>query len=64
MVHKINTETCTSCDACNPECPNAAISVKKGLYVISASLCTDCEGHFDDPQCVAVCPVDDCITEV
>jgi ferredoxin len=64
MVHKINTETCTSCDACQPECPNAAISVKKGLYVISASLCTDCEGHFDDPQCVAVCPVDDCITQV
>jgi ferredoxin len=64
MAHKINTETCTSCDACQPECPNAAISVKKGLYVISASLCTDCEGHFDDPQCVAVCPVDDCITEV
>jgi ferredoxin len=64
MAHKINTETCTSCDACQPECPNAAISVKKGLYVISASLCTDCEGHYDDPQCVAVCPVDDCITEV
>ncbi|MDR3369486.1 4Fe-4S binding protein [Rhodoferax sp.] len=64
MVQKINTETCTSCDACQPECPNAAISVKKGLYVVNASLCTDCEGHFDEPQCVAVCPVDDCITEV
>ena len=28
MTHKINTETCTSCDACQPECPNVAISVK------------------------------------
>ena len=64
MTHKINTETCTGCDACQPECPNVAISVKKGVYIINATKCTDCEGRFDDPQCVAVCPVDDCITEV
>ena len=64
MTHKINTETCTGCDACTPECPNAAISVKKGNYVISTSLCNDCESHFDEPQCVSVCPVDGCITEV
>jgi ferredoxin len=64
MTHKINTEICTSCDACEPVCPNAAIRVKSGIYAIDAKKCNDCESHFDDPQCVAICPVDDCITEV
>ena len=58
------TSDCINCGACEPECPNVAISVKKGVYIIDAKKCNDCEGHFDDPQCVAVCPVDDCITEV
>ncbi len=28
------------------------------IYIIEASLCTECVGHFDEPQCVAVCPVE------
>jgi len=28
------------------------------IYVIEPSRCTECVGHFDEPQCVAVCPVD------
>ncbi len=64
MAHQINTATCTSCDACQPECPNVAIRVKGGVYIINDKKCNDCEGHFDEPQCVSVCPVDDCITEV
>ena len=32
-----------------------------GIFVIDPNKCTECEGHFDDPQCVAVCPVDGCI---
>ncbi len=30
------------------------------LYVITHDRCTECVGHFDDIQCQAVCPVDDC----
>ena len=30
------------------------------IYVISYERCTECVGHFDEPQCAAVCPVDDC----
>jgi ferredoxin len=26
--------------------------------VIDPDLCTECVGHFDEPQCVEVCPVD------
>ena len=51
------TEECTSCGACEPECPNQAISEGDSIYVINADLCTECIGHFAESQCIAVCPV-------
>jgi ferredoxin len=63
MALKIIVDDCTGCSACEPVCPNAAIREKKGEFVIDAKLCTECEGHFDAPQCVAVCPVDGCIVK-
>ena len=54
----IITDECINCDVCEPECPNEAISQGVEIYVIDASKCTECVGHFDTPQCVAVCPVD------
>jgi ferredoxin len=36
-----------------------AISEKGGTFVIDPKKCTECLGHFDQAQCVAVCPVDD-----
>jgi len=59
MAYKI-TEECIACDACLPECPNEAISEGDPIYVIDWEKCTECEGHFDTPQCADVCPVDDC----
>jgi ferredoxin len=59
MAYKIIVSQCTACGACEFECPNAAISTKRGNYVINASLCTECEGHFPAAQCAAVCPVPD-----
>jgi ferredoxin len=26
-------------------------------------MCTECVGHFDEPQCIAVCPVDCIISD-
>ena len=52
------TDECINCDVCEPECPNGAISQGDETYVINPSLCTECVGHFDEPQCVSVCPVD------
>jgi ferredoxin len=26
--------------------------------VIHPARCTECVGHFDEPQCIAVCPVE------
>lgn len=52
------TDECINCDVCEPECPNDAISEGPEVYLIDASRCTECVGHFDTPQCVEVCPVD------
>ncbi len=54
----IITDECINCDVCEPECPNAAISMGETIYVIDPRKCTECVGHFDEPQCVQVCPVD------
>jgi ferredoxin len=51
------TDECINCDVCEPECPNDAISQGEEIYVIDPAQCTECVGHFDEPQCVAVCPV-------
>lgn len=52
------TDECINCDVCEPECPNQAIYMGPEIYHIDPSLCTECVGHFDVPQCVEVCPVD------
>ena len=54
----IITEDCINCDVCEPECPNNAISMGPEIYVINPDMCTECVGHFDEPQCQVVCPVD------
>ncbi|MCE8018366.1 YfhL family 4Fe-4S dicluster ferredoxin [Halomonas sp. MCCC 1A17488] len=52
------TDECINCDVCEPECPNDAISAGEEIYVIDPSRCTECVGHYDEPQCQQVCPVD------
>jgi ferredoxin len=54
----IITDDCINCDVCEPECPNGAISQGEEIYVIDPNLCTECVGHYDEPQCQQVCPVD------
>ncbi len=53
----IITDECINCDVCEPECPNGAISMGELIYEIDPSKCTECVGHFNEPQCVVVCPV-------
>jgi len=57
MALKI-TDQCINCDVCEPECPNEAISMGAEIYWINPAKCTECVGHFDQPQCREVCPVD------
>ena len=51
------TEECINCDVCEPECPNKAIYQGTEIYEINPELCTECKGHFAEPQCQIVCPV-------
>ena len=51
-------DECIACDACTDECPNGAIEEGDPIYVIDPDRCTECVGHYDEPACIAVCPVD------
>ena len=51
------TDECINCDVCEPVCPNQAIYQGIEIYEIDPSLCTECVGHFEVPQCQRVCPV-------
>ncbi|MGK5090057.1 YfhL family 4Fe-4S dicluster ferredoxin [Bdellovibrionota bacterium FG-2] len=62
MSYKIISD-CNNCGACEPECPNNAISPGDDTYVIKVESCTECVGFHDAPQCAAVCPVDACVTD-
>ena len=59
----IITEECINCGACEPECPNDAITAEDEIYVIDPNKCTECAGHYDESQCAAVCPVDCCVPD-
>ena len=52
------TAECINCDVCESECPNDAIYQGTEIYEIDPLKCTECVGHFDEPQCRVVCPVD------
>ena len=51
------TDACINCDVCEPECPNEAIFRGLLIYQINPDKCTECVGHFNEPQCQQVCPV-------
>ena len=57
------TEECINCGACEPECPNEAISEGDDTYVIDPNLCTECVGFHDYEACQAVCPVECCLPD-
>ena len=59
MAMKI-LEECINCAACEPECPNTAISRgdEAGIFVVAVERCTECVGAHETPRCVEVCPVD------
>lgn len=54
------TQDCNNCRACEPECPNNAISQGDDIFEINAAACTECVGFHAEPQCANVCPVDAC----
>ena len=57
------TDDCISCHACEPECPNGAITLGDERYEIDPGSCTECVGFSAEPQCAYVCPVDVCLDD-
>ncbi len=64
MALKINRDICTSCGDCEPKCPTKSIKPFKGAFKINEETCTECEGQFDEPQCMKACMEDGCIEYV
>ena len=62
MALKINEE-CVACGACEPECPNEAISEGDPLFVIDPDKCTECYGFHSEQQCAVVCPTEACVLD-
>ena len=62
MAFKI-TDDCISCGACEPSCPNSAISEGKTIYVVNPEKCTECVGSYASQKCAEVCPVDCCVPD-
>lgn len=62
MATKIFDE-CTSCGACEDECPTNAITLGDGIFVIDPATCTECVGFHDTQQCAMACPVDCCLPD-
>ncbi len=60
MAYKI-TDDCISCGACEPECPNQAISEGETIYIIDPGKCTECVGSFESSKCAELCPVEACV---
>ena len=52
------TEDCINCDACRSECPTESVSAGGDIYVIDPNTCVECEGYYDAPKCVEMCPID------
>ncbi len=57
MAYQINTD-CICCGACEPECPNKAISEGQSQFVINPDRCSECVGAYKSSRCAEVCPVD------
>jgi ferredoxin len=53
------TEDCINCSACEPECPNQAISEGDGIYVIDPERV----GFHSREACQEACPVDCCVPD-
>jgi ferredoxin len=57
------TPLCVNCYACLDVCPNQAVIEAQPHFVIELSACDECNGHFADSQCAAICPVEAAILD-
>ena len=56
MAYRIDPARCTSCGACELDCPNEAISMDRFTFVIDPEKCKECKGVYDRPHCATRLP--------
>jgi Fe-S-cluster-containing hydrogenase component 2 len=57
----IVSQECIACGDCEPVCPTNSITEGKIVFEIDAATCNECKGEYDEPQCVAICEILNCI---
>jgi ferredoxin len=62
-VATLIVDDCINCGACEPVCPNKAISAGEAMFLIDPRRCTECVGFHQTEQCAAVCPTDACLPD-
>lgn len=62
MAYQI-IDGCVNCHACLPLCPSEAIIEARPHFMIQPHLCSECEGHYADPQCASICPIEGAILD-
>jgi ferredoxin len=63
MATRIIADLCINCGACEPECPNDAISQGEVAFEIDPTLCTECVGFHNFEACQSVCPAECCLPD-
>lgn len=61
MALAVDMDECTTCGDCLPVCPTRSITLEGGVVSIDPASCTECEGYYEEPQCIGICPVDYCL---
>ncbi|MEA5536080.1 helix-turn-helix domain-containing protein [Crocosphaera sp. XPORK-15E] len=51
------SDSCSICESCQIKCPTGAIKIDDGEYWIDQKLCNNCEGYYEEPQCIVQCPI-------
>ncbi len=65
MAYSIDPNACVSCYACEDLCPTKAIYHDEGeTFLIDPKVCVECEGLYDEPQCLAICPIESCVLKL
>jgi len=65
MALYIDSAECISCGDCEHVCPTASITEGVIVFEINKTSCNECaDTEFDIPECVRICPIDNCILPV